>query len=208
MSISPMQLAERIYAGTTPDIKPAAKRKLESLVKPIVVLRKMANEVYALSYSGGNANRTANVQGAPASDLIRRLTSLIEYEAYLKKSQQDWETRWENVQELINFASPVMINTEEILHGAKNPERQPSEEGGRDVINLVSDSEDDEQGFSGSRYILAIPRLLRLRDGHTSETPLRNFLLASMLSADVETKDEDKDKDVSKFTLTHLILIH
>ena len=45
MNLSPMELAEKIHAGTTPDIKPAVKRKLESLVQPIVVLRKLANEV-------------------------------------------------------------------------------------------------------------------------------------------------------------------
>ncbi|KAF8518460.1 P-loop containing nucleoside triphosphate hydrolase protein [Gautieria morchelliformis] len=144
MGISPMQLAERIYAGTTPDIKPAVKRKLESLVKPIAVLRKMANE------------------GAPVSDLIPSLTSLIDYEAHLKKSHQDWETRWDNVQELINFASSVKINAEETLHG-----------------------------FSGSS------------DGHTSETHLRNFLIASMLSTDVETKDEDKDKEKVTISTCH-----
>jgi len=29
----------------TPDIKPAVKRKLEGFVKPVLALRKMANEV-------------------------------------------------------------------------------------------------------------------------------------------------------------------
>jgi len=32
---------------------------------------------------------------------------LINYEAHLRKTQQDWETRWENVKELITFASEV-----------------------------------------------------------------------------------------------------
>lgn len=48
MNASPMELAEKIHAGTTPDIKPAVKRKLESLVKVIVKLRKMAHEVNIL----------------------------------------------------------------------------------------------------------------------------------------------------------------
>jgi hypothetical protein len=47
MNLSPMELAEGIHAGTTPDIKPAVKRKLESLVKPVVVLRKLAQEAGA-----------------------------------------------------------------------------------------------------------------------------------------------------------------
>lgn len=58
MDLSPMELAERIFAGTTSDIKPAVKRKLESLVKPIVVLRKLANEVCANCSGGDNHDET------------------------------------------------------------------------------------------------------------------------------------------------------
>ena len=43
--MSSMELAERIFLGKTPDIKPAVKRKLESFVTPILALRKMASEV-------------------------------------------------------------------------------------------------------------------------------------------------------------------
>lgn len=43
-------------------------------------------------------------QGASVPDLVRRLTDLIGYEAYLQKSHPDWESRWENIRELINFA--------------------------------------------------------------------------------------------------------
>jgi DNA helicase-2/ATP-dependent DNA helicase PcrA len=32
---------------------------------------------------------------------------LIEYENHLKRTQPEWESRWENVQELITFASDV-----------------------------------------------------------------------------------------------------
>lgn len=46
----------------------------------------------------------ARIQRATVPDLIRRLMQLIDYEAYLKKSHSDWESRWENIQELINFA--------------------------------------------------------------------------------------------------------
>lgn len=31
----------------------------------------------------------------------------MDYESHLKKTQADWESRWENVQELITFASEV-----------------------------------------------------------------------------------------------------
>jgi hypothetical protein len=32
---------------------------------------------------------------------------LIKYEEHLKKTQSDWESRWENVKELITFASEM-----------------------------------------------------------------------------------------------------
>ena len=44
-------------------------------------------------------------QGTSPADLIRRLLDLINYEDYLKHKDPEWATRWENVQELINFAS-------------------------------------------------------------------------------------------------------
>jgi DNA helicase-2/ATP-dependent DNA helicase PcrA len=31
----------------------------------------------------------------------------VKYEEYLKHKDSDWATRWENVQELINFATEV-----------------------------------------------------------------------------------------------------
>lgn len=39
--------------------------------------------------------------------MIRKLVDMIGYEDHLRKTQQDWESRWENVQELITFASEV-----------------------------------------------------------------------------------------------------
>lgn len=44
-------------------------------------------------------------QGTSPADLVRRLLDLVNYEDYLKHKDQEWATRWENVQELINFAS-------------------------------------------------------------------------------------------------------
>jgi ATP-dependent DNA helicase UvrD/PcrA len=91
-------------------------------------------------------------QGAPVSELIQRLLLLINYEAYLKKSQQDWETRWENIQELINFASSATRPAKT----AENPSREPSpsaREAGGEVIDPVNDNEDEEQGPGNSRYV-------------------------------------------------------
>jgi DNA helicase-2/ATP-dependent DNA helicase PcrA len=46
-------------------------------------------------------------QGTCPADLIRRLVDLVNYEGYLKHKDPEWASRWENVQELINFASEV-----------------------------------------------------------------------------------------------------
>jgi DNA helicase-2/ATP-dependent DNA helicase PcrA len=35
------------------------------------------------------------------------VVDLVGYEDHLRKTQPDWESRWENVQELITFASEI-----------------------------------------------------------------------------------------------------
>lgn len=40
-------------------------------------------------------------QGTAVSDLIKLLIEKIEYEEYLRKTQPDFDSRWENVQELV-----------------------------------------------------------------------------------------------------------
>ncbi|CAA7266986.1 unnamed protein product [Cyclocybe aegerita] len=89
LKISQLELVERIHDGKVPDIKPPIKRKLVSFVKAIRALRALDEE------------------NTLPSEMIRKLLDLINYEDYLKKSQQDWESRWENVKELITFASEV-----------------------------------------------------------------------------------------------------
>ncbi|KAJ3796874.1 P-loop containing nucleoside triphosphate hydrolase protein [Lentinula aff. detonsa] len=84
-----VELVERIHSNRTPDVKPAVKRKIGSFVSVIRVLKQMTSD------------------NAQPSDLIRRLVELIDYEDHLRKTQPDWESRWENVQELITFAGDV-----------------------------------------------------------------------------------------------------
>jgi DNA helicase-2/ATP-dependent DNA helicase PcrA len=55
--------------------------------------------------------------------LVRKLLDLINYESHLKKTQQDWETRWENVKELITFASEVETGTPAPDVGDVTPEK-------------------------------------------------------------------------------------
>ncbi|KAF8602376.1 UvrD-helicase-domain-containing protein [Ceratobasidium sp. AG-I] len=91
---SALAVIERICDGTAPDIKPPIKRKVAELVRLVRQLRKWAAE------------------GVHAADLIRRTVEAIGYEAYLQRTQSDWEARWENVQELVNFAAGVGASEE------------------------------------------------------------------------------------------------
>jgi DNA helicase-2/ATP-dependent DNA helicase PcrA len=54
-------------------------------------------------------------------DLLQQLLLSIDYEEHLKKTQSDWETRWENVQELINFASEVRTDDLQDGDGTEDP---------------------------------------------------------------------------------------
>lgn len=103
-----VDLAEKIHSGTTSDIKPAVKRKIGPFVSSIRILKQMASE------------------NARPSDLIRRLVELISYEDHLRKTQPDWESRWENVQELITFASDVQSDWQDGLAVATSEDAQTS----------------------------------------------------------------------------------
>ncbi|KAJ7122967.1 P-loop containing nucleoside triphosphate hydrolase protein [Mycena epipterygia] len=131
--MSPLDVTELIYDAKQPDIKPAVKHRVGPFVKTVRVLRKLANE------------------GASPPDLIRRLLDLIEYEDHLKKTDSEWESRWENVQELITFAS-------EVEHD----------------VNLTT---------------------LDPADSSPSDTPLRLFLQASMLSSEGDNQSEEDSKE-------------
>jgi hypothetical protein len=47
---------------------------------------------------------------------------MTEYEEHLKRTQENWEMRVENVQELLNFASEVMVKTHDTGAGHSNEE--------------------------------------------------------------------------------------
>ena len=54
-----------------------------------------------------------NYQGTMPSDLIRALLKFVSYEEHLRKTQPDWDVRWENVRELITFATDVQGSMQE-----------------------------------------------------------------------------------------------
>ncbi|KAJ7283248.1 P-loop containing nucleoside triphosphate hydrolase protein [Mycena rebaudengoi] len=134
---SPLDVIEQINDAKQPDIKPAVKRKLGPFVKTVRTLRKLANE------------------GASPPDLIRRLLELTEYEDHLKKTQPDWESRWENVQELITFASEVEHDVS--LSNLDSPSSSPSDTPLRLFLQVsMLSSEGDSQSEEESKEKVTI----------------------------------------------------
>lgn len=84
---TPLAIAEGIVEGRFPDIKPPARKKLTSFVAACQKLRECAEG------------------GATPVLLLRALVDLIGYSDYLRRSQDDWEARLQNVEELVNFAA-------------------------------------------------------------------------------------------------------
>ncbi|KAF9485206.1 P-loop containing nucleoside triphosphate hydrolase protein [Pholiota conissans] len=144
LKISQLCLVEKIHDNKVPDVKPPVKRKIVSFIKIIRSLREL------------------DKQNTPPSDMIRKLVDVLDYEAYLKKTQQDWESRWENVQELISFASEV----------EKDISARPA---------AVAENSTDEN----------------------TDTPLRQFLQASMLSSEGDNQSEEESKEKVTLSTCH-----
>lgn len=116
LKISPLAVVEQIYDDTIADTKPSIKKKIKSFVTPIRKLREMANEASTSTISSCDSSSLPVVnwaeQEATPRELLLELLDLVDYEAHLKKSQQDWESRWENVLELLTFATEVCTDLE------------------------------------------------------------------------------------------------
>ncbi|WFD32516.1 DNA helicase [Malassezia sp. CBS 17886] len=85
--------------GMPPHIRPAFARPalvsgLASFVRVVQTLRRSALEVRFVA-------ACADEQGMRVDDLLHLLLTELDYETYLRK-EEDFETRWENVQELIS----------------------------------------------------------------------------------------------------------
>jgi DNA helicase-2/ATP-dependent DNA helicase PcrA len=129
VNVSQLHIIEGICDGRLPDIKLAAKRKFAPFVKVIRTLRNLAEKVALVTDISGHSNNT-HLQGTSPSNLIRRLVELLEYEDHLRKTQPDWESRWENVQELITFASEVEVGSS----NEQNVQETPTEDDPKFVI--------------------------------------------------------------------------
>ncbi|KAL0954493.1 hypothetical protein HGRIS_003461 [Hohenbuehelia grisea] len=133
---TPLEVIEKICDGRMPDIKPPVKRKVASFVAAIRSLRKLASE------------------GSSPVDILRQLLTLIAYEDHLKQSQSDWESRWENVQELITFASEAVYDSPDDGEPFKTAER-PEDEGSTPLRMFLQasmlSSEGDQQAESDNK---------------------------------------------------------
>ncbi|WVF65803.1 hypothetical protein IAT40_000540 [Kwoniella sp. CBS 6097] len=91
MKISPMELSERIIDGEPlpAGIKSGIKKNLASFVGAVRKIRRAAEK------------------GSSVADLIRLIVEKTGYEEYLRTSQPDFDSRGENVQELISYSVTV-----------------------------------------------------------------------------------------------------
>ncbi|PSR75571.1 hypothetical protein PHLCEN_2v9051 [Hermanssonia centrifuga] len=188
LKISPLEVVERIHDGKLADIKPPVKRKIGSFVQAMKKLRKLARD------------------GEYPEQLIRQLLDLIKYQDHLKKTQQDFEGRWDNVQELINFAtefeSSAVLDAAEALSNKLALARTESQED--DWMDATEYDDLDDLGFPDAKEAKRDKDKARqvILDGE--ETPLRAFLQASMLSTDTETnEDEETKKDKVTIATCH-----
>ncbi|KAI0775289.1 UvrD-helicase-domain-containing protein [Trametes elegans] len=180
LKISPMQVVERIIDGKIPDIKPPVKKKLASFVQIIRTLRKHANE------------------GIAPSKLINAVVDTVNYQEHLRKTQPDFESRWDNVQELVNFASEVErtapADVAKRMYDADEAVHTKDEGGGEESAEEWADELDE---FDADQVEEGQQRPLR------GDTPLRLFLQASMLSTDTETPEEEKSKEKVTMSTCH-----
>ena len=86
---SPVDYLEGVFDGRLPDPKPSVRKNIGPFVQ---TMRKL---------------QTSLEQGMGPSALIRELLDLVKYVDHLRKMHPDWESRRENVMELITFAKEV-----------------------------------------------------------------------------------------------------
>ncbi|KAI0833387.1 UvrD-helicase-domain-containing protein [Trametes gibbosa] len=174
LKISPLQVVERIVDGKIPDIKPPVKKKLDPFVDTLRILRKHANNACI---------------GIAPSKLINALVDAINYEEHLRKTQPDYESRWENVQELVNFASEVERSApDDIGRGMEHADAEIHKEKGEDEEESEEEWADEVDEFDADEVEEGQVRPAR------GDTPLRLFLQASMLSTDTQTPEEEKSE--------------
>ncbi|KIO28354.1 hypothetical protein M407DRAFT_22412 [Tulasnella calospora MUT 4182] len=160
--------AEKICAGQVSGNDTRSTNKLRKVLPPFIKVIRTIREL-------------ANT-GCTVPDLIRRIIELIYYEAYLHKNHSDSDSRWENVQELINFAEEMVDPEAEYVP-------QPLKPAPKTELVLNDDGSFSEAIEEEDSVVM-------------SETPLRTFLQTSSLSTDTETADDDGEEDKARVTVS------
>ncbi|GJE88670.1 UvrD-helicase-domain-containing protein [Phanerochaete sordida] len=183
---APLALVEGICAGRVPDIRPPVRRKVGEFVAIVKELRELAEK------------------GTSPASLIRCILTLVRYQEYLQKTQEDADSRWQNVQELINFATETDERGAESFDIDVEDAAPPADEDDWDDRgeDEYDEEELDDLGFAEVKPKEDKPAKKSPAAADIApETPLRAFLQASMLSTDTQQNTED-DKDKQKVTIT------
>ncbi|KAG8921353.1 hypothetical protein FRC02_000289 [Tulasnella sp. 418] len=129
-------------------------------------------------------------KGTSVPDLIMRLVELIKYEEHLQKIYPQWESRWENVQELIKFAHEISSSTPEPSASQPTPTIKPASQlvltDDGDFVEVKEESADSKE----------------VANEVTDDTPLRKFLQVSSLSTDTEASEQEADANGPKVTVS------
>lgn len=124
--------------------------------------------------------RTAAHEGTPVCDLLQLLVTELDFQTHLRRDD-DAESRWQNVQELISFAASTDTGG---LY----------EEVGDDGDVAKADDADVDAGQEDDESVADASPAKRRRTADTSPTPLRKFLENSMLATDTAAGVEDSAK--------------
>ena len=166
--LSMLKTVEKICDNHISDIKPSVRQKLANFVKVVQELRRFSSEVCFFWTKIPTDWSETGWQGMSPPDLIRKLLQRIDYQQYLRRTQSDWDSRWQNVEELITFASE--IKTVDIQDGDVSMEQY--------VLPWI--------------LVSVVPWLEEYR-----QTPLRLFLQASMLSSEGDSQNEASNNEAS-----------
>ncbi|KAF8627011.1 hypothetical protein AX15_004594 [Amanita polypyramis BW_CC] len=134
--VSHLEILERIHDGKIPDIKPPVKRKITSFISTIRILRDL------------------DQKGISPAEIIRRLLQLIDYTDHLRKTQTDWENRWANVEELINFATEIGFDTQTATSDHSGSRETPLRSF-LQASSLSSEGDNDSNNNIGSKVTIA-----------------------------------------------------
>ncbi|SCV74703.1 BQ2448_7732 [Microbotryum intermedium] len=187
-NLSAFDLSKRLANGSA-QVPLTSKQKtgLKSFVELIFELKRKADE------------------GATVPALIDTLTTSINYQAHLEKSQgPDAKDRWENVEELKAFATVVAEENPEGVDDLVLPEDEDFEEVTIPARRTAEDKDDDDDDeiddeiVDASTWTQSAPALTITK----TDNSLRTFLAVSMLATDSETNEVKDDSKQRKVTLS------